>query len=178
MACRHCSNYIFILYLTPGFNRAETNARRDENHLSFWIWLSYIRDFTVINCQDNRVVNFCLTSHVFFVVITTHTYPPLMRFKVTPTLNMLILCSGSMKTYMHFFLANVKCTYNLFATLTCYWKPPSSKTKNCIPSIVNTMAYDGLATQGTRASAAMLLTEYFSLSTRKVNSTFLEDQIN
>ena len=38
-ACRRCSNYIFILYLTPGFKDwAKTSARRDEKHLSFGIW--------------------------------------------------------------------------------------------------------------------------------------------
>ena len=39
IACRRCSNYIFILYLTPSFNRLGKGKciRRDENHLSFGI---------------------------------------------------------------------------------------------------------------------------------------------
>ena len=38
-ACRHCSNYIFILDLTPGFSIwPKTTARRDEKHLCFGIW--------------------------------------------------------------------------------------------------------------------------------------------
>ena len=38
-ACRCCSNYIFILGLTPGFNGlGKDNLRQDEKHLSFGIW--------------------------------------------------------------------------------------------------------------------------------------------
>ena len=34
-ACRHCSNYIFILNLTPGFmDWAKTTARWDKKQLS------------------------------------------------------------------------------------------------------------------------------------------------
>ena len=39
IACRRCSNYIFILNLTPDFKDwSKTTSRRDENHLSFGIW--------------------------------------------------------------------------------------------------------------------------------------------
>ena len=36
VACRRCSNYIFILNLTAEFNRL--HARKDKQHLSFGIW--------------------------------------------------------------------------------------------------------------------------------------------
>ena len=39
------------------------------------------------------------------------------------------------------------------------WNPSSCKTRSCLFCIVNIMAADGLATQGARASAAMLLTQ-------------------
>ena len=39
IACRRCTNYIFILHLTPGFNiLCKTTARRDKKYLSFGIW--------------------------------------------------------------------------------------------------------------------------------------------
>ena len=39
IACRRCSNYIFILDWTHGFHGlAKATARRDENRLSFGIW--------------------------------------------------------------------------------------------------------------------------------------------
>ena len=38
IACRCCSNYIFILNLTRGFNGPMATARRDDNHSSFRIW--------------------------------------------------------------------------------------------------------------------------------------------
>ena len=39
IACRRCSNYIFILDLTPGFNGLDKdNSRQDETHLSLGIW--------------------------------------------------------------------------------------------------------------------------------------------
>ena len=34
-SCRPCSNYIFILGLTPGFHGF---GKREEKHLSLWIW--------------------------------------------------------------------------------------------------------------------------------------------
>ena len=38
VGCRRCSNYIFIVYLTHGFNGLPmTTARRDEKHSSFGI---------------------------------------------------------------------------------------------------------------------------------------------
>ena len=39
IACRRCSNYIFILGWTPGFNGlGKTTTRWDEKHLSLEIW--------------------------------------------------------------------------------------------------------------------------------------------
>ena len=40
IACRRCSNYIFVLDLTHGYNKNWTKAttRRDMKHLSFGIW--------------------------------------------------------------------------------------------------------------------------------------------
>ena len=39
IACRRCSNYIFILDLTPGFiGWQKTTVRRDDKHLSLAIW--------------------------------------------------------------------------------------------------------------------------------------------
>ena len=45
IAFRRCSNYIFILDLTPGFNglgKDNCSARRDGKHLSFGIWCAFI----------------------------------------------------------------------------------------------------------------------------------------
>ena len=50
IACRRCSNYIFILDLTPGLNAlTKTTARQETKHLSFGIvsGAAYTRDFTV-----------------------------------------------------------------------------------------------------------------------------------
>ena len=42
IACRRCSNYIFILDLTPGFK----GLAKDDFNI-FWIWCAYNRYFTV-----------------------------------------------------------------------------------------------------------------------------------
>ena len=48
--CRRCSNYIFILDLTPVFDGlAKTTARRDENHLSLVIWCVLDKRFDSIS---------------------------------------------------------------------------------------------------------------------------------
>ena len=42
IACRRCSNYIFILNLTPGFNGlSEDNCKRIQETFKFWdlVWL-------------------------------------------------------------------------------------------------------------------------------------------
>ena len=37
IACRHCSNYIFILNLTPGFNGLDKdNCKTRQETFSFW----------------------------------------------------------------------------------------------------------------------------------------------
>ena len=49
IACRRCSNYIFILDLTPGFNGSDKDnceTRRDSFEF-LWFGASYITDFTV-----------------------------------------------------------------------------------------------------------------------------------
>ena len=49
ITCRRCSNYVFILDLTPAsLDWAMTTAIRDEKQLTLGIWASYIRDFTVL----------------------------------------------------------------------------------------------------------------------------------
>ena len=47
IACRRCSNYIFILHLTPGFNiLRKGNCKSRQETFQFGIWCTYIRDFT------------------------------------------------------------------------------------------------------------------------------------
>ena len=62
VTCWRCPNYIFILALTPGFNRlAKTTARRDERHLSFGICCALYQAF------DGIFVRFELWPHKTFV---------------------------------------------------------------------------------------------------------------
>ena len=53
IACRRCSNYIFILNLIRGFDRLGKDncktTRDSEKHLSFEIWCSYIRELTALS---------------------------------------------------------------------------------------------------------------------------------
>ena len=48
IACRYCSNYIFILGLTPGFNGlGKVNCKTKRETSKFWNLVSYIRGLTV-----------------------------------------------------------------------------------------------------------------------------------
>ena len=48
IACRRCSNYIFILHLSPGFNMLhKDNCKPIREAFQFLDLVSYIRDFTV-----------------------------------------------------------------------------------------------------------------------------------
>ena len=48
IACRRCSNYIFIPDLTSGFNvLCKNNCKTRRENLCFGIWSHYIRDLTV-----------------------------------------------------------------------------------------------------------------------------------
>ena len=50
IACRRCSNYIFIFELTPRFNRLhKDNCKTRRETFEFWDFVSYIRDLTVIS---------------------------------------------------------------------------------------------------------------------------------
>ena len=43
MACRRCSNYIFILNLTPGFNGlGKDNCKTRQETFMFWDWMGLI----------------------------------------------------------------------------------------------------------------------------------------
>ena len=68
IACRRCSNWIFILDLTPGFyGLAETIARRDEKHLSFGIWcLLYKRLYVMFHITYNWKLLITLLVYAVF----------------------------------------------------------------------------------------------------------------
>ena len=53
IACWHCSNFVFILNLTPGFSGlGKDNCKWNQKHLSFGICcVSYIRGLTVYRIQ-------------------------------------------------------------------------------------------------------------------------------
>ena len=52
----------------------ETTARQDENHLSFVIWCTYIRDFTVY-CQGcPSVFHFCTHLLKYYVIMFADVY--------------------------------------------------------------------------------------------------------
>ena len=63
IACRLCSNYIFILNVTPGFNGLDkTTARQDEEHLSFWTWCALYYRFTVV-CTASIILEILFPIH-------------------------------------------------------------------------------------------------------------------
>ena len=64
-ACRRCSNNIFIIDLTPGFNGLVKDETR--NIFNFWIWCAYIRSLTVIWFKFNsafRIIKFIIKRGV------------------------------------------------------------------------------------------------------------------
>ena len=71
IACRRCSNYIFILYLTPGFNRLgkdKWKTRRES--FNFWdsVWL-ILEILRYVQWQESYI---CI--HVWYLADLCHTY--------------------------------------------------------------------------------------------------------
>ena len=51
IACQRCSNYIFILNLTPGLNGlGKDNYKMRQEAFKFWDLVCHIRDFKVLFC--------------------------------------------------------------------------------------------------------------------------------
>ena len=69
IVCRRCSNYIFILYLTHGFNRlTKTNTRRDVKQISFW-------DLVWLILKVWRLGQYACHKHVRFVMLNNRFRP-------------------------------------------------------------------------------------------------------
>ena len=67
IACRRCSNYFFIIDLTPDFNGlGKTTARRDEKHLRFLLWCELYQRFDDTSIHP-LMLNFCCPA--WFVLV-------------------------------------------------------------------------------------------------------------
>ena len=72
-ADRRCSNYIFILDLTPGLNWAKTAARRDEKPLNIAIWWALYQRFNGYHINNIFFVSISRFIYILYVRVY-HAY--------------------------------------------------------------------------------------------------------
>ena len=104
--CPRCSNYIFILHLTPGFNRLGKDVwKTRQETIKFWDYVSYIRGLTVMYASLMKIIGELLHSWSFSQwVIHYSLFPMCLTAKLFVAISLLF--SVSMPTTMEYSVAN------------------------------------------------------------------------